>query len=165
MEGRAKLWFHSDLPSKMHPKCICELQISIWHNHSRQPVVPPPTFENWLCGLQRGCSSHNRHHVCQFGKPHYHHQDGIIFLWLRQTYDEVHAHTMPWLRRDRQRLQEATLFLVRGSVHSASTQAFTEWIIISFMHSQWYLFDTILWWIFLSSMAGNETMIFFIECQ
>jgi hypothetical protein len=39
----------------MHPKCICELRILIRHNHSWQPVVPPPTFENWLCALQRGC--------------------------------------------------------------------------------------------------------------
>ena len=114
----------------MHPKCTCELRILIRHNHSRQPVVPPPTFENWLCGLQRGCGSHNRHHVCQLGKPHYHHQDGIISLWLRQTCDEVHAYTMPWPRRDRQRSQEAALLLVRGLVHLVSTQAFTKWIII-----------------------------------
>jgi hypothetical protein len=73
MEGRAKLWSHSDLPSQMYQKCICELWILIGHNHSRQPVVFPLTFENWLCGLQRGCGSHNRHHVCQLGKPHYHH--------------------------------------------------------------------------------------------
>jgi hypothetical protein len=129
MEGRAKLWFHSDLPGDMHPKCICELRISIWYNHSRQPVLPPPTFENWLWGLQRGCGSHNRHHVCQLGKPHYNHQDSIISLWLRQTCDEVHTYTMPWPWRDRQRSQEAALLLVRGSVHSASTQAFTKWII------------------------------------
>ena len=145
MEGRVKFWFYSDLPSEMHPKCICKLWIWIRHNHSRQPVVPPPTFENWLCGLQRGCGFHNRHHVCQFGKPHYHHHDGIIPLWLRQTCDQVHAHTMSWLRRDRQRLQGVALLLVRGSVHSASTQAFTKWITISFMHGQWYLLDTILW--------------------
>jgi hypothetical protein len=43
-------------------------------------MVSPLTFENWLCGLQRGCGSHNRHHVCQLGKPHYHDQDGIILL-------------------------------------------------------------------------------------
>jgi hypothetical protein len=36
-------------------------------------------------------------------------------------------------------------FFVRGLVHSASIQALTKWITISFMHSQWYLLDTILW--------------------
>jgi hypothetical protein len=146
----------------MHSKCICELRISIRHNHSWQPVVPPPTFENWLCGLQRGCGSHNRHHVCQLGKPHYHHEDGIISLWLRPTCDQVHAHTMPWLRRDRQRLQEAALLLVRRLVHLAPTQAFTKWVITSFMHGQWYLLDIILWWMFFSSMAGNKTMVLFL---
>jgi hypothetical protein len=136
IEGRAKLWFHSDLPREMHPKYICELRISIRHNYSRQPVVPSPTFENWLCGLQRGYGSHDRHHVCQLGKPSYHHQDGIISLWLQQTCYQVHAHTMSWLRRNRQRLQEAALILVRDSVHLASTQAFTKWTISSFMHGQ-----------------------------
>jgi hypothetical protein len=74
------LSFFPDLPREMHSKCTCEFRISIRHNHSRQPVVPPPTFENWLCGLRRGCGFHNRHHVCQLDKPHYHHQDGIISL-------------------------------------------------------------------------------------
>jgi hypothetical protein len=81
--------------------------------------------------------------VCQLGKPHHHHHDGIIPLWLRQTCDQVHAHTMPWLRRDRQRLQGAALLLVRGSVHLASIQVFTKWVITLFMHGQWYLPDTI----------------------
>ena len=128
----------------MHPKCICELRILIRHNHFRQPVVPPPTFENWLCGLQRGCGFHNWHHVCQLGKPHYHHQDGIIFFWLRQTCNEVHAYTMPWPRRDRQWSQETTLLLVRGSVHSTSTQAFTKWAISSFKSDQNYLYNNTL---------------------
>jgi hypothetical protein len=145
----------------MHPKCICELQILIRYNHSWQPVVFPLTFENCLCGLQRGCGSHIWHHVCQLGKRHYHHQDGIILLWLRPTCHQVHAYTMPWLHQDWQRLQEAALFLVRGFVHLASTQVFTKWVITSFMHGQWYLLNTILWWIFFSSMADNETMILF----
>jgi hypothetical protein len=129
-------------------KCIQNafviFRILIRHNHSQQPVVPPPTFENWLCGLQRGCGSHNWHHVCQLGKPHYHHQDGIISSWLRQTCDEVRAYTMPWPCRDRQRLQEAALLLERDSVHSASTQAFTKWAISSIMHGQNYLFNITL---------------------
>jgi hypothetical protein len=146
----------------MHPKCICELWISIRHNHSRQPVVPPPTFENWLCGLQRGCGSHNWHHVCQLGKPHYHHQDGITSLWLRQICDEVHAHTMSWPRRDRPRSQVAALLLIRGSVDLASIEAFRKWAISSFIRGQSYLLDTTLSW-FFSSMAAYGTIIFFHE--
>ena len=39
-------------------KCIKNaLWTLVRHNHSRQPMVPPPTFENWLCGLQRCCGS------------------------------------------------------------------------------------------------------------
>jgi hypothetical protein len=82
-------------------------------------MVPSPSIEGGLCGPQRSCGSHNRHHVCQLGKPLYHHQDGITPLWFRQTCDEVYAHTMPWPRRVRKRLQEAALLLVRGSVHLA----------------------------------------------
>jgi hypothetical protein len=144
----------------MHPKCICELRILIRHNHSRQPVVPPPTFENWLCGLQRGCGFHNWHHTCQLGKPLYHHQGGIIYLWLRQTCDEVHAYTMPWSRWDRQWSQKSAMLLVRGSVHSASTQAFTKWAISSFMSGQNYLLNTTLSWFFIF-MAGYGTINFF----
>ena len=110
MEGRAKLWFHVNIPSEIHAKCICEFLIWIQHNHSQQPVVPPPIFENWLYGLQRGCGFHNWHYMCQLGKPLYHHQDDIISLWLRQNFDEVHAYTMPWPRRDLQRSKEAALF-------------------------------------------------------
>ena len=165
MEGRAKLWFHCDLPREMHPKCICELRILIRHNHSRQPMEPPPTFRNWLCSLQLDCISHNWHHVCQLGKPHYHHQNGIIPLLLRPTCHQIHAHTIPWQRRDRQWLQMITLLLVRDLVHLASTQTFTAWVLTSFMHGQWYFVDTILWWMFFTSMADNGTMIFFLECQ
>ena len=38
-------------------------------------------------------------------------------------------------------------------------QAFTKWAISSFMHHQWYLLDSILWWFFLSYMVGNVTII------
>ena len=148
----------------MHPKCICELRISIRHNHYWQLVVPPPTFENWLCGLQRGCGSHNWHHVCQLGKPQYHHQDGITSLWLRQICDEVHAHTMPWPRRDRPRSQLAALLLIRGSVHLAFIQALTKWVITSFMHGQNHILNTTILW-FFSSMAGNGTLVFFLQNQ
>jgi hypothetical protein len=100
--------------------------------------------------------------VCQLGKLHYHHQYGIISLWFWQTCDEVHTYTMLWPRRDMQWLQEFALLLVRGSVHLAFTQVFTKWAITSSMYSQWYLFDTIQWWMFFSSMTDNETMILFI---
>ena len=53
------VWFRPKVPSKS----TFELWISIRYNHSWQPVVPPPSFENMLCSLYHGCSSHNRQHV------------------------------------------------------------------------------------------------------
>ena len=71
-------------------------------------------------------------------KPFYHQQNGIIPMWLLQTCDQVHVHTMPWTHWDKQRLQEA-----RFTWHFI--QAFTKWAISSFMHRQWYILNTILW--------------------
>ena len=126
-------------PSReMHPKYICEIRILIRHNHCWQPVVPPPTFENWLCGLQHGCGSHNWHHVCEFAKPHYHYQDGIIPLWLRPTCHKVHAHTMPWLLRDRPWLQKAALLLVRGSLQPNILKLSYNFLHAQLMVPLWY---------------------------
>ena len=119
LEDHAKPWFQLDLHREVPPKCTCEFWISIPHNHSWQTVVHTPCIEKGLYGLQRGCGSNNRHHVCQLGKPLYHHQDGIIPLWLRQTFDEIHAHTMSWPQQYRQWLHEPNSLLVRGSVHLA----------------------------------------------
>ena len=142
-------------------KCTCELWILIRHNHSWQPMVPQPTFEKRLCGFQRGGGFHNRHHVCQLGKPLYHQQDGIILMWLRQICDQIHAHTMPWPQRDRQRLQGAALLLVRGSVHLALLQSLHK-VGFIFLHAPqmvppWHHSMVAF---SLSSMAGNETIIF-----
>ena len=77
----------------------------------------------------------------------WHHTPG---LW--QICDQVHAHTLPWPGRNRQRLQEAGLLLVRGSVHLALHPKLHKVGYISIMHCQWYLFDTILWCFFLSPL-------------
>ena len=54
--------FHIDLPGKLHPKYTCKLWILIQYNHSWQPVVLPPSFEKWLCGLQHGWGFHKSSH-------------------------------------------------------------------------------------------------------
>jgi hypothetical protein len=59
-------------------KCICEFWNSIWYNHARQLVEPPPSFEKRLYDLQHNCGSYNWHHVFQLGTPIYHHQDDIF---------------------------------------------------------------------------------------
>ena len=152
---------HTNLPIEAPPKCTCELWILIRYNNSWQPVVPPPSFEKRLCNLERGCSSHKWHHVCQLGKPLNHQEDGTIPLWLWQTCDQIHAQTMPWPRRYRQQLQEANLLFERGSVylalhlslHKVGYILLYALPIIPPWHHSMVVYS-------LSFKAGNETHIF-----
>ena len=92
-------------------------------------MLPPSSFENGLCGFQYGCGSHNRHHVCQLGKPlsitkmaSYPCDSGklVISPWTYYAIATLcHGNTIPWRRQDRQWLQVANLLWVRGSIHLA----------------------------------------------
>jgi hypothetical protein len=109
--------------------------------------MPLPTFENWhKCHLQRGCGSYNGQTTIP--SPRWH----LTFVTLEKLWWSPCTYIMSWPRRDRQRLQVTALLSLRGLVYLTSTQAFSKWIISSYMHGQWYLLDTTLWWLFVSPL-------------
>jgi len=60
----------------------------IFHN----PWCIHHSLRKKLCGRQSGYGFHNRYHVCQLGIPIYHHQDGIVPLWLDMKFMDILCH-------------------------------------------------------------------------